>query len=124
MLFPLLDVRANLCFGSARGQQEIALDDVLECLEIWHLLDRKVRHLSGGERQRVALGRALMSSPDILLLDEPFASLDAPRRQRMVERLAQIRKTWSLPMVLVSHHLDDVEALVDEVFQLSDGQLV
>jgi len=124
MLFPLLDVRGNLNFGAGRGSGEVSLEQVVDLLEIWPLMDRPVRDLSGGEKQRVALGRALMSAPEVLLLDEPFAALDAPRRARMVERLAAVRETWPVPMVLVSHQPTDLQALVDEVFHLSEGRVV
>jgi len=123
LLFPLLDVRDNLRFGRARATGRIALDDVVRILEIEHLLDRRVRNLSGGERQRVALGRALLSEPDTLLLDEPFAPLDAPRRDRLVGMLDTIRGSWRLPMILVSHDPVDIASLVDEVFRMDSGSV-
>jgi molybdate transport system ATP-binding protein len=124
MLFPLLDVRQNLCFGAKRAKGRIQLDDVVALLEIQHLLDRGVRYLSGGERQRVALGRALLSEPSVLLLDEPFAPLDPPRRDRLVNMLNQIRSDWDLPMMLISHDPVDIQALVDQVFFMDDGKVV
>ena len=124
MLFPLLDVRANLMFGRQRASGQIAFEDVVSLVEIEALLDRRVRHLSGGECQRIALGRALLSEPSLLLMDEPFAPLDAPRRDRLVGMLSGIRETWSLPMVLVSHDPKDIEALSDEVFRMDHGRVV
>jgi len=124
MLFPLLDVRANLMFGRERAQGQVDFDDVVKLLEIDGLLDRSVRHLSGGESQRIALGRALLSEPRLLLMDEPFAPLDAPRRDRLVGMLGEIRQTWSLPMVLVSHDPRDIEALCDEMFRMNQGRIV
>ena len=117
-LFPLLDVRGNLAFGMARGDGTIDLGTVARMLEVDHLLDRQVRYLSGGERQRVALGRALLSSPDLLLCDEPFAPLDEARRDRLVLMLQTIRETWPISLVLVSHRRSEVESLADEVIPL------
>ncbi len=123
LLFPLLNVLENLHFGEARSQGKIPLNDVVELLEIGHLLNRKTRNLSGGERQRVALGRALLSEPDLLLLDEPFAPLDVPRRERLINMLNHIRQSWNVPMVLVSHDERDIVSLVDEVFTMNAGQV-
>ena len=124
MLFPLLDVRANLRFGRARATGKTSFDDVVKLLEIEDLLDRQVRHLSGGESQRIALGRALLSEPDLLLMDEPFAPLDAARRDRLVGMLSEIRQSWNLPMVLVSHNPADFHLLSDEVFRMDHGRIV
>jgi molybdate transport system ATP-binding protein len=122
MLFPLLDVRANLRFGRARATGKIDFDDVVQLLEIRDLLDRQVRNLSGGESQRIALGRALLSEPELLLLDEPFAPLDEARRDRLVGMLSEIRQNWNLPMVLVSHNPADIRSLSDEVFRMDHGR--
>jgi molybdate transport system ATP-binding protein len=124
MLFPLLDVRANLRFGRARAKGKTSFDDVVKLLEIEDLLDRQVRNLSGGESQRIALGRALLSEPDLLLMDEPFAPLDAARRDRLVGMLSEIRQSWNLPMVLVSHNPADIRSLSDEVFRMDHGRIV
>jgi molybdate transport system ATP-binding protein len=124
MLFPLLDVEANLLFGRGRAGGKIAFDDVVKLLEIEGVLGRRVRNLSGGECQRIALGRALLSEPDLLLLDEPFAPLDAPRRDRLVGMLGEIRQNWQLPMVLVSHDPADIRALAEEVFRMDRGRIV
>jgi molybdate transport system ATP-binding protein len=124
MLFPLLDVRSNLCFGRGRATGKTSFDDVVKLLEIEDLLDRQVRNLSGGECQRIALGRALLSEPDLLLMDEPFAPLDTPRRDRLVGMLSEIRQNWNLPMVLVSHNPADIRSLSDEVFRMDHGRIV
>ena len=123
LLFPLLDVRQNLRFGRARATGRIPFDAVVELLEIGHLLDRRARFLSGGERQRVALGRALLSEPEVLLLDEPFAPLDAPRRDRLVGMLDEVLQSWSLPLMLISHDPVDIASLVDEVVTMEDGRI-
>lgn len=123
LLFPLLNVLENLHFGRARAQGNIPVNAVIDLLEIGHLLNRKTRNLSGGERQRVALGRALLSEPDLLLLDEPFAPLDVPRRERLIRMLNHIRKSWDVPMVLVSHDERDIASLVDEVFTMNGGRI-
>jgi molybdate transport system ATP-binding protein len=123
LLFPLLDVRENLNFGSHRATGKMTLDSVVSLLEISHLLDRRARNLSGGERQRVALGRALLSEPDLLLLDEPFAPLDAPRRDRLVQMLGDIQAQWQLPIMLISHDPVDIKSLVEQIFLMDDGRI-
>ncbi|MBV9045721.1 MAG: TOBE domain-containing protein, partial [Alphaproteobacteria bacterium] len=96
---------------------------VIDMLGIGHLLDRKPRALSGGEKSRVALGRALLSSPDILLLDEPLASLDAQRRAEVLPYLERLRDETKLPMLYVSHAVDEVARLADDIVVVNQGKI-
>lgn len=129
-LFPHLDVRGNLLFGagresrSATARPEIEFDEVVEVLELGSLLDRPVDGLSGGEGQRVALGRALLVQPRLLLLDEPLASLDAGLRRRILPFLGRIRDRFELPMLLVSHQPFELQVLCDEVFVVTEGRVL
>ena len=118
-LFPHLDVRGNLRYG-LRGNMpaRFGFDDVVALLGIGHLLDRTTANLSGGEAQRVAIGRALLSQPELLLLDEPLSSLDRARRDELLPYLRRLRDDVSLPMVVVSHHDDGLRALADAVHAL------
>ena len=119
-LFPHHTVRENLAWaGTTRDE----LGRVAELLEIAPLLDRAPRNLSGGERQRVAVGRALLSRPALLLLDEPFAALDRPLRQRVAGELASWCAAERIPRVLVTHDDGDVSRLADEVWHLCDGSV-
>lgn len=119
-LFPHLSVRRNLGYAGARAGE---VEDVARRLGVAHLLDRMPRHLSGGERQRVALGRALLSGPRLLLLDEPFSALDRPARVRLGQEVAAWCRERDVARVLVSHHEGDVEALGGEVWTVSGGEL-
>jgi molybdate transport system ATP-binding protein len=127
-LFPHLRVEANLVYG--RPHHEPSADDVFglehvsEVLELTHLLRRSVTRLSGGERQRVALGRALISRPELLLLDEPLGSLDAKLKARILPYLARVRDEFHVPMVYVTHAPEEVMALCDHVVILQAGQVV
>ena len=120
LLFPHLTVRENLSYAGAPDSE---VEETASLLEVDHILDRRPRHLSGGERQRVALGRALRSSPRLLLLDEPFSALDRPLR----EKLAGLVRSWAddrgIPLVLVSHDERDLDVLADEHWHLSGGAL-
>jgi molybdate transport system ATP-binding protein len=125
-LFPHLSVRRNILYGarSARGGAEIyTLEHVVEVLEIGNLLDRQPMSLSGGEKQRVALARALVSRPRVLLLDEPFASLDVALRERSLDLLRRVRDEFTVPMVYVSHRAEEVYDLCDDVLVLSRGRI-
>ncbi len=129
LLFPHLDVRQNLLVGvrraaSAASSSFEALESVAELLELGHLLTRHPMSLSGGERQRVALGRALCSSPRLLLLDEPMGSLDLPLRRRLLPMLRRVSQELEVPMLLISHDPVEIQALCQEVFALNRGRIV
>ncbi len=124
-LFPHLDVRANLVFGAPRSKNHSAhltFDHVIQVLELESFLSRRIDQLSGGERQRVALGRALIRSPKILLLDEPLASLDARLKARVLPYLQLVRSEFRLPMLYVTHAPAEVMALCDDVLVLDAGR--
>ena len=125
-LFPHFTVRGNLRYGlkRAHGNQVIAFEEVVALLGLEHLLDRRPHQLSGGERQRVGLGRALLSQPRLLLLDEPLASLDTARREEVLPYLEALRDRLSLPMVYVSHQFEEVLQLATHVVLLDAGQVV
>ena len=127
-LFPHLSVRANLLYGHrARpgAQPALALGSVVETLGLGPLLDRPGIHgLSGGERQRVALGRALLAGPELLLLDEPLTGLDASLKTRVLTYLARVRDEFAVPMLVVTHAPAEVMALCDEVLVLERGRVV
>ncbi|WP_445193432.1 ATP-binding cassette domain-containing protein [Sphingomonas sp. Tas61C01] len=115
-LFPHLRVRANLLYG-ARGDAD-RLAEVAETLDIAHLLDRWPRHLSGGEARRVAIGRALLSSPRFLLLDEPLSSLDRARREEAMRAIERVRDETRLPMLVVTHDPEEAERLGTRVVRM------
>jgi molybdate transport system ATP-binding protein len=125
-LFPHLSVRQNLLYGSkapVAGQRGLTFEHVTDVLEIASLLDRRIDLLSGGEKQRVALGRALLASPRLLLLDEPLAGLDLPLRERLLPYLARVRDEFAIPMLYVTHSPDEVMALCDDVIVLTHGRI-
>jgi molybdate transport system ATP-binding protein len=121
-LFPHRNVRRNLLYGSHAGSSP-DLDRVLRMLEIAGLLDRGVRQLSGGERQRVALGRALMSGPSLLLLDEPLAAVDLPLRRRILPYLERIRNELRVPILYVSHDREEVRQFAEYVVRIESGRV-
>jgi molybdate transport system ATP-binding protein len=121
-LFPHMSVRRNVLYGDSRGTR-LQLDRVVHVLDIGDLLTRRVQDLSGGERQRVAVARALMSSPDLLLLDEPLASVDVELRKRVVPYLQRIRDDLQVPIVYVSHDEQEVRAIASWIVRLERGQV-
>ena len=120
-LFPHLDVRANLLFGAGRGPGPVDLDEVVEWLEIEPLLARWPRQLSGGEQQRVAVGRALLSAPRVLLLDEPFSAVDIERRDRMARALRATLTAAKIPGIIVSHDPTVLSLICDDVHRIQRG---
>ena len=126
-LFPHYNVRANLLYGYKRVPVEercIAIDQVVEILGIGHLLERRIHNLSGGEQQRVAIGRALLTSPKLLLLDEPLASLDIQRKRELVPFIKRLHKELCIPVVYVSHAINEILQLADRAVFLKEGKVV
>ena len=124
-LFPHLSVRANLTFGMNRlavAERRVKFDDVVEVLGIGHLLDRRPAKLSGGEKQRVAIGRALLASPRILLMDEPLAALDTARKAEILPFIAGLSKRFAIPILYVSHSMDEVLRLADTLVLMDHGR--
>jgi len=125
-LFPHLNVEANLRYGLRRApaaDSPVAFDAVVDALGVRHLLTRRPQTLSGGERQRVALGRAWLAQPRLLLMDEPLASLDAPRKAEILSYIERLRDEFRLPMIYVSHSLDEVVRLADHLLVVADGRI-
>jgi molybdate transport system ATP-binding protein len=125
LLFPHLDVRANLTYGErlrAPAERFIAQQRVVELLGLERLLHRKPRTLSGGEKQRVAIGRALLAQPRILLLDEPLAALDVPRKAEILDYIERLRDELAIPIVYVTHSVAEITRLCDTVVVLSEGK--
>ncbi len=127
-LLPHLNVQQNLLFGyqrrASRLQVQLQPADVIDLLELDPLLTQTPGQLSGGQRQRVALGRALLSQPQLLLLDEPLASLDQQSRQEILPFLQKVARELNIPMLLVSHQLEDVVKLADHLLLLQDGRVI
>lgn len=127
LLFPHLDVRRNLCYGRDRlptSERRFELRQIVDLLEIGPLLDRRPRRLSGGERQRVALGRALLASPRLLLMDEPLASLDQGLKSRIIPYLRHIRKDLGIPILYVSHSVAEILEITGQAIVLQSGQVM
>ena len=125
-LFPHLSVRHNLDYGrwmSGLAADPKAFAHVVDLLDIRQLLDRRPGKLSGGERQRVAVGRALLMRPRLLLLDEPLASLDAARKSDILPYLERLRDEASVPMIYVSHDPSEVKRIASRVVRLEDGKV-
>lgn len=120
-LFPHMDVRANLLYGrhgAGGASPAFSLDSVVDLLGIGALLARRTGNLSGGESQRVAIGRALLSQPGLLLFDEPLSSLDEARREELIPWLLRVRDEIRLPMLYVSHRADEVQRLASAIHRL------
>jgi molybdate transport system ATP-binding protein len=125
-LFPHMSVRANLEYGRRRRKEHdssAGFDDVVELLGISGLLERRPHSLSGGEKQRIAIGRALLSNPRVLLLDEPLASLDDPRKAEILPFLERLRDGIGIPMLYVTHSMDEVARIADHLVLLESGRV-
>jgi len=124
-LFPHYSVRGNLTYGRRRGARggAIGFDAVVALLGLGALLDRRPGDLSGGEKQRVAIGRALLAQPRLLLMDEPLASLDAPRKAEILPFIKRLRDELHLPIIYVSHAMEEIVRLADTLVLMSEGRI-
>ena len=126
-LFPHLSVRQNLDYGrrtSGRSRDADEFARIVALLHIGRLLDRRPRLLSGGERQRVAIGRALLARPKLLLLDEPLASLDIGHKREILPHLIRLRDESNVPMVYVSHNASELRQIATKVVRLEAGRVI
>ncbi|MBJ7221626.1 MULTISPECIES: molybdenum ABC transporter ATP-binding protein ModC [unclassified Brenneria] len=121
-LFPHYRVRGNLRYGMAAHMSQ-QFDDIVALLGIEHLLHRYPLTLSGGEKQRVAIGRALLTAPELLLMDEPLASLDLPRKRELLPYLERLAKEVNIPILYVSHSMEEILRLADRVLVLDQGKV-
>jgi len=125
-LFPHLSVRGNLAFGrwfTPRAERYADAAEIVALLGLASLLDRRPATLSGGEKQRVAIARALLSSPRLLLMDEPLASLDAARKAETLPYIERLRDELSVPVIYVSHSREEVDRIAEEVVHLQEGRV-
>ncbi len=125
-LFPHLSVQQNLvygCKGNGASNALFSYDHVTQVLEIQALANRRITNLSGGEKQRAALARALLTSPQLLLLDEPLASLDTQLKSKIIPYLARVRDEFHVPMLYVTHDWDEVKALCAEALIMERGEI-
>jgi len=125
-LFPHLTVKQNLLFGrwfAPKVDSAIAFDSIIDTLGIGHLLSRRPARLSGGEKQRVAIGRALLASPKVLLMDEPLASLDSERKFEILPLIESVGDEFRVPIVYVSHAVEEVARLATRVVMLENGRV-
>jgi molybdate transport system ATP-binding protein len=125
-LLPHISVRSNLVYGmrlTKAEQRFVSFDAVVDLLGISHLLHRRPARLSGGEKQRVAIGRALLTSPAMLLMDEPLASLDASRKAEVMPFIVRLSREFSIPILYVSHALDEIIGLANQLVIMDNGKI-
>ncbi|NJM30006.1 MAG: molybdenum ABC transporter ATP-binding protein [Rhizobiales bacterium] len=121
LLFPHLNVKSNLLYGFRTGF--VKLDDCVSLLKLEPLLTRSVRNLSGGEKQRVAIGRALLSSPSLLLMDEPLANLDAPHKREILPYIERLSAQFGIPLIYVTHAAEELARIASNVAVIKSGRL-
>lgn len=128
-LFSHLSVRENLLYGAARAKKHhiketYHFDDVVDVLAIEHLLERRTTSLSGGERQRIAIGRAILAQPRLLLMDEPLSALDQTSKQGIFTCFERLHEEFLLPILYVSHDINEIATLADQIILIEDGKKV
>lgn len=122
-LFPHMSIRKNLLYGYT-SDSSISLNEVVDLLEIGHLLDKKPDQCSGGEKQRIAIGRMLLNSPEVLMLDEPFSALDQRLRRNIIPYLIKIHERFHLPIWVVSHDICDLLMLTNQLMVINNGRIL
>jgi len=125
-LFPHLSVMSNLGYGMKLippSDRHVDMDTIIELLDLSNLLDRRPARLSGGEKQRVAMGRALLTSPSLLLMDEPLASLDEARKKEVLPFIKKLSTQLSIPALYVSHSMEEILSVADNILVLKKGVL-
>lgn len=123
-LFPHLTIEKNLLYGKTQEREEVSFSDVVEILKIEDLLNKKPEQCSGGEKQRVAIGRAILSGSQILLMDEPFSALDVNLRREIIPFLNAVSRKFNLPIIIVSHDLPDLLSLTNQLILLKKGKVL
>lgn len=123
-LFPHYTVLKNVCYGFTSKNNGDKISFVTDVLGINHLLNKKPNACSGGEKQRIALGRALLTEPDLLIMDEPFASVDADKREELMQYIKQVAQSYRIPILIVSHDFTDMLKLMDTIMYIEQGEVV
>lgn len=125
-LFPHLGVKGNLLYGYRRcrpGHRKISPEAIVDVLNLQHLMDRGVRNLSGGEKQRVALGRAVLANPRLLIMDEPLSALDDALRYQIIPYLRSVSEEFCIPYLFISHSLPEMQLMTDDVLVMDEGRI-
>lgn len=122
LLFPHFSVRKNLLYG-AKNKPDAEFDALTQILQLEDKLDRYPANLSGGEKQRVAIGRAFLNRPRLLLMDEPLSSLDSPRKKELIKYIQLLKNEFAVPIFFVSHNLNEVRLLADRIAIIEQGKL-
>lgn len=126
-LFPHMSVAKNLGFGLhslSKAERQTHVNEMLSTLDLKGFGDRSPHELSGGQQQRVAIGRSLISKPDVLLMDEPFSDLDKETKSKVREAIRSLLNASQITTIIVSHHADDVESMAKHVYEMKEGKLI
>ncbi len=123
-LFPHLSVEKNLRYGMDKNSSNKDIDKLIELLSLRSLLDKMPTEISGGERQRVALGRSLLSDPQVMLLDEPFSAIDQDLKDQIIPYLTTLQEEWEIPFILISHNLKDLLKITDQLLIMDGGRVM